>query len=220
MPKSTLGSEASAYRRIPVLQVVAILVPRTVDVGHGAVERASVDHRPGAHDLEVHGTVQYLAALGHRRIARVAGLPALVHTAIRDRAFTDICQAAGIESQMIEHTDYSGEEGARATRRLITSPDRPTAIVYDNDIMAVAGLSVAQELSMDVPGELSIVAWDDSPLSQVVRPALTALSRDIPAYGVHAARVLMSLIAGEKVEHFEDAAPRLTPRASTGSAAT
>ncbi|MEU4332789.1 LacI family DNA-binding transcriptional regulator [Nonomuraea dietziae] len=202
--------------RIPMVQ--SLQMP-AVTIGHPSVSGplTAVWSDDGA---AIRETVQYLAALGHRRIARVAGLPALVHTAIRDRAFTDICQAAGIESQMIEHTDYSGEEGARATRRLITSPDRPTAIVYDNDIMAVAGLSVAQELSMDVPGELSIVAWDDSPLSQVVRPALTALSRDIPAYGVHAARVLMSLIAGEKAEHFEDAAPRLTPRASTGSAAT
>ncbi|AWS42461.1 LacI family DNA-binding transcriptional regulator [Streptosporangium sp. 'caverna'] len=161
----------------------------------------------------VRETVEYLVALGHRRIARVAGLPRLVHTALRDRAFAEACE--GVAEQVTVHTDYTGEEGARATRRLLSSPDRPTAIVYDNDIMAVAGLSAAQDLRLDVPRDLSIVAWDDSPLSQVVRPPLTALSRDISAYGGHAARRLLALIAGEDVGAFEDEAARLTPRGST-----
>ncbi|WP_327107617.1 LacI family DNA-binding transcriptional regulator [Nonomuraea glycinis] len=165
--------------------------------------------------VPVRETVEYLAALGHRGIARVAGLPDLVHTVLRDQAFTAACQDLGLDRHTIMHTDYTGEEGARATRRLVSSPTRPTAIVYDNDIMAVAGMSAAHEMRLDVPGDLSIVAWDDSPLSQVVRPALSALTRDIPAYGVHAARTLLSLIDGEEVAGVEDQAARLLPRGST-----
>ncbi|MFC4590059.1 LacI family DNA-binding transcriptional regulator [Sphaerisporangium corydalis] len=165
--------------------------------------------------IAVRETVEYLAALGHRRVARVAGLPKLVHTVLRDQAFAEVCADLGLTEALTVHTDYTGEEGARATRRLLSSSSRPTAVVYDNDIMAVAGLSVAQEMRLTVPGDLSIVAWDDSPLSQVVRPPLTALSRDIPAYGAHAARRLLSLIAGERVTGFEDHAARLTPRGST-----
>ncbi|WP_373281497.1 substrate-binding domain-containing protein [Microtetraspora fusca] len=103
----------------------------------------------------------------------------------------------------------------RVAEDALSSPNRPTAIVYDNDIMAVAGLSVAQEMRLDVPADLSIVAWDDSPLSQVVRPPLTALSRDIPAYGAHAARRLLALIDGAEPGPLEDDAARLTPRGST-----
>ncbi|MFC4532736.1 LacI family DNA-binding transcriptional regulator [Sphaerisporangium dianthi] len=163
----------------------------------------------------VRETVEYLTALGHRRIARVAGLPRLLHTVLRDEAFGAVCADLGLTEAITVHTDYTGEEGARATRRLLSSAARPTALVYDNDIMAVAGLSVAQEMRLDVPRDLSIVAWDDSPLSQVVRPPLTALTRDIPAYGAHAARRLLSLIAGEHVTAFEDQAARLTSRGST-----
>ncbi|MDH2426679.1 LacI family DNA-binding transcriptional regulator [Sphaerisporangium sp. TRM90804] len=162
----------------------------------------------------VRETVEYLVALGHRTIARVAGLPALVHTSLRDEAFIEVCAELRVTGHLV-HTDYTGEEGARATRRLVSSAARPTAVVYDNDIMAVAGLSVAQEMGLDVPADLSIVAWDDSPLSQVVRPALTALSRDIPAYGAHAASRLLSLVSGGEVAGFEDEAARLTPRGST-----
>ena len=150
------------------------------------------------------------------RIARVAGLPGWCTprcaTAPSPRSAPDVGPGA---RRSIVHTDYTGEEGARATRRLLSSARRPTAIIYDNDIMAVAGLSVAQEMGLAVPGDLSIVAWDDSPLSPVVHPPLTALSRDIPAYGAHAARRLLALVAGENPGPYEDEAAHLTPRGST-----
>ncbi|MBB2910729.1 DNA-binding LacI/PurR family transcriptional regulator [Streptosporangium becharense] len=201
--------------RVAVTQ--ALRMPAVV-IGHPS-EAGSLTPVWSDDGAAVRETVRYLAALGHRRLARVAGLPRLVHTVLRDRAFTEVCEELGLDGHVIVHTDYTGEQGARATRRLLSAPGRPSAVVYDNDIMAVAGLSVAQELRLDVPGDLSVVAWDDSPLSQVVRPPLTALSRDIPAYGGHAARALMSLIAGERVAGFEDAAPQLTPRGSTGAPA-
>ena len=84
--------------------------------------------------------------------------------------------------------------------------------------MAIAGMSVAQEMGLRVPAEVSIVAWDDSPLCQLTHPALTALSRDIPGYGGHAARRLLAAIAGEPVGPFQDETARLTPRGSTANA--
>ncbi|MER6719329.1 LacI family DNA-binding transcriptional regulator [Streptomyces halstedii] len=160
-------------------------------------------------------TLTYLAALGHRSVARVAGLPELIHTQLRDRAQREISAELGLDEPVVIHTDYSGEEGAHATRRLVSAAARPTAVIYDNDIMAVAGLSVAQEMGLDVPADLSLVAWDDSQLSRVVRPALTALSRDIPAYGTHAARTLLAMVDDGSAPGFQDATARLVPRGST-----
>jgi DNA-binding LacI/PurR family transcriptional regulator len=159
--------------------------------------------------------VEYLVALGHRRIARVTGLPDLLHTRIRDDAFAAACARAGVTDQVVVPADYTGGMSARITRRLLSSRTAPTAIIYDNDVMAVAGLAVAQEMHRAVPGDLSIVAWDDSPLCQLVHPPLTAVSRDIPAYGAHAARHLLALIAGEPAADFQDETPRLVPRGST-----
>lgn len=163
-------------------------------------------------------TLRYLSALGHRSIARVVGLPELDHTGRRDWAHLRIGAELGLDEPMLVHTDYSGEAGSQAVRRLLIGSRRPTAIVFDNDIMAVAGLSVAHELGLDVPGELSLVAWDDSQLTQVVRPALTALNRDIPAYGTHAARTLLTLIQQGWAEVVEDTPARLIPRGSTARA--
>ncbi|GAA5067540.1 DNA-binding LacI/PurR family transcriptional regulator [Thermocatellispora tengchongensis] len=197
--------------RVPELERLGMPV---IVVGHPS-EAGSLVPVWSDDGAAVRETVEYLVALGHRRIARVAGLPKLVHTVIRDRAFDGVCAELGATEHVTVHADYTGEDGARATRRLLSSPRRPTAIVYDNDIMAVAGLSVAQEMGLTVPADLSIVAWDDSPLSQVVRPALTALTRDIPAYGAHAARRLLTLIADGEADPFEDEAARLVPRGST-----
>ena len=159
--------------------------------------------------------VRYLVALGHRRVARVSGLPGLLHTQTRTRAFNDVCAALGLNEAVTVPSDYTGEEGGRATRRLLIGTERPTAIIYDNDVMAVAGLAVAQEMGLTVPGDLSIVAWDDSPLCSLVHPPLTALSRDIAEYGAHAARELLAAIDGKQVGNVEGGTAHLTPRGST-----
>ncbi|RCG29903.1 LacI family transcriptional regulator [Sphaerisporangium album] len=159
--------------------------------------------------------VEYLVALGHRRIARVGGIPRLAHTAIRTRAFGEACERLGITEATTVSTDYTGENGAQVTRALLCRQARPTALVYDNDIMAIAGLGVAHELGLRVPADLSIVAWDDSPLCRLVGPPLTALSRDISAHGVQAARMLLSAMEGSPVEDVHDEPAHLSPRGST-----
>ena len=165
----------------------------------------------------VRAAVGHLVNLGHRRLARVTGMGRLWHTKIRTDAFYEAVRAAGAGAACVE-ADYTGEQGAEATRRLLGGAHPPTAIIYDNDLMAVSGLSAAQRMGVDVPAELSIVAWDDSPLCELVHPALTALRRDIQAYGAHAARRLLEAAGGASVGDFEDEPPVLTVRDSTGPA--
>ncbi|WP_432824560.1 LacI family DNA-binding transcriptional regulator [Dactylosporangium sp. CA-092794] len=159
--------------------------------------------------------VDYLAGLGHRRIARVGGLVSLEHTRIRTAAFGAAARRLRLAGAEVVDTDYSWEAGAWATERLLTAPEPPTAITFDNDIMATAGLHVARKLGLDVPGRLSIVAGDDSQLCEMAFPALTALSRDVPAYGANAARTLLAFLAGGPPADFQDATARLLVRDST-----
>ncbi|WP_433391038.1 LacI family DNA-binding transcriptional regulator [Micromonospora sp. KLBMP9576] len=200
-------------QRVPALEALGL--PAVVIGGPaGTGGLASVWSDDAAALVE---TVEYLAALGHRRIARVGGLPALLHTEIRTEAFARACRRLGLADAVTVASDYTGDEGARATRRLLSAAGdaRPTAVIYDNDVMAIAGLSVAQEMGLAVPTDLSIVAWDDSPLCQLVHPPLTALGRDIPAYGAHAARQLLAVIGGAPAGRIQDETAHLTPRGST-----
>jgi DNA-binding LacI/PurR family transcriptional regulator len=160
--------------------------------------------------------IQYLAALGHTRLAHVSGVGDFVHTRQRTAAFRAAVQELGLEGFVLE-TDYSAESGARATRRLLSSPAPPSAILYDSDLLAVTGLGVVQRMGFAVPDDVSIIGWDDSLISQVVHPPLTAITRDITAYGVAAVRHLLDAINGDAEGAVETTRGELTTRGSTAA---
>ena len=161
--------------------------------------------------------VRYLAALGHRRIARVGGAAALGHTTIRTAAFDEAAGTLALAGAWQVATDFSGDAGARATRSLLTAApaDRPTAIVYDNDIMAVAGLSVAAEMGLGCRRDVSLLAWDDSQLCRLTHPTLSAMSHDVHGFGAEVARTLFGVITGGGPGSHPVPTPVLTPRGST-----
>ncbi|NUR83482.1 MAG: LacI family DNA-binding transcriptional regulator [Nonomuraea sp.] len=200
--------------RVAVLESLG--VPAVVLGGpgrHGSLSSVWADDREAMLSI-----VDYLAALGHVRIAHVAGLPSFRHTQRRIRALRDRSAAGGLEVTSVP-TDFSDAEGARATRSLLSRGGRPTAIVYDSDVMAVAGLGVAAEMGVSVPGELSIVAFDDSVLNRIVHPALTALSRDTFTLGERVATTLLETLAEPgRVLNVRTETPILTIRGSTGRA--
>ena len=139
--------------------------------------------------------VQYLAALGHARIAQVTGVGEFVHTLQRRAAFTRATADLGLRGDIVE-TDYSAERARARRASCCRSPSPPSAIVFDSDLLAVTGLGVAQQMGFSVPDDVSIVGWDDSLISQVVHPPLTAITRDIEAFGVACTRQLLAAVDG------------------------
>ncbi|MFG2196947.1 LacI family DNA-binding transcriptional regulator [Streptomyces sp. NPDC048639] len=162
--------------------------------------------------------VEHLDALGHRRIVHIAGMGGLAHTERRILSLRTEAERRGLADVFSVTTDYSDAEGAEATRRVLASGTPPTAIVYDNDVMAVAGAAVAAERGLSVPRDLSVVAWDDSVLCRTMHPRLTALVRDTAGFGRRAAQELVSLLAGEPARRVQEPVPRLAPRESTAPA--
>lgn len=171
-------------------------------------------------DADATGTVlRYLHALGHRRIGHVAGPTHFEHTVLRIQALQEFAATAPLQSARSLPTDYSAAAGAAATRTLLSQPERPTAIIFDNDILAVAGLGVAAEMGVAVPQEVSIVSFDDSTMAQLVRPALTSLTRDTVGLGEHAARLLLrQLDSAERLPSQPGPPLTLSVRASTARA--
>jgi DNA-binding LacI/PurR family transcriptional regulator len=159
--------------------------------------------------------IGYLAAHGHRRIARVGGPAAYWHSVLRRDAFAAAAAVAGLTAFSVE-ADYTAEHGAQATVGLLGSAEPPTAILYDNDVMAAAGLGVAQRMGVSVPDGVSILCWDDSALCELMHPALTALRRDIAGAGSTAARMLRGLAAGGHPDSVLEATPVLQARSSSG----
>lgn len=168
--------------------------------------------------LAVAEAVRHLAALGHHRIARVSGPEHLVHTGVRSDAFRDTARSLGLAPVRQVATDYTLDAGITATKDLLSGSERPTAVVFDNDLMAVGAVRVAAGLGLSVPHDLSILAWDDSPLCRLTDPPLSAMSRDVAAYGADAARVLLATIAGKEPASLRSSVARLVDRGSLGPA--
>src|SRR5450631_2562768 len=139
--------------------------------------------------------VQHLVELGHQRIAHVSGPARFVHERSRRRGVRRAARVLGATVQTLE-AEYTRPQAAEVTNRLLDQPQPPTAIVYASDVMTLAGLGVAAGRGVSVPARLSVVSWDDSYLTTLVHPAVTALWRDTPAYGALAASVLLDLVEG------------------------
>ncbi len=174
-----------------------------------------VDDGPG-----ITAAVQHLAGLGHARIAHVSGPVDMVHGRSRAQAWEQALAAAGLPKGPCVEADFSAEAGARATRELLDSEEPPTAVVYANDLMAMAGMSLALSRGIDVPGDLSVTGYDDIEISAHLQPSLTTVSTDVTEWGRAAADGLLEVIEGRPLPKVELAPPRLVVRDSTGPVRT
>jgi DNA-binding LacI/PurR family transcriptional regulator len=170
-----------------------------------------LDDRPGTISV-----VEHLIQLGHRRIAHVAGPQTFVHATARLQAFTSALTAAGLAPAAIEVSDFTAAGGTEATKRLLALPEPPTAIVYANDRMAIAGIGAAHHAGLTVPDDLSVVGFDDSELAEFVHPALTTVRADPFTFGATAATTLNQSIDGDaEVADVELPPAQLVVRGST-----
>lgn len=162
--------------------------------------------------------VDHLAGLGHKRIAHVSGPREFEHERGRQRGVRTAAARHGMSVITIEGT-YAPDGARAAVLRLLEESDRPTALIFGNDHMSVAGLKMLRKLGKSVPGEFSVVSWDDSPLTHAVDPELTALYRDNQAYGRQAAMTLLDLVSGQQPALVAVARSQLRERGSSGPVA-
>ena len=164
---------------------------------------------------------EYLASLGHKRIAFITGHTK--HRAVTNR-FAGYKQ--GLAAARLRYTESlvfagdnsigSGEEAAVA---LLSRKQPPTAIFAANDDMAAGIIRVANRLGIDVPGQLSVAGFDDSALALQIFPALTTVRQPLSEMAERAARALIDQRRGTKPPESLDVIPAtLMIRESTGPA--
>ncbi|GAA2750987.1 LacI family DNA-binding transcriptional regulator [Amnibacterium kyonggiense] len=206
-----VGDLRPADPRLPLLAELglpAVTLGRTGDPRFPAV---SVDDAKGVAE-----TARHLLTLGHRRIAMVAGPRDLVHGARRADAFRAALAAAGLEPVAVVETDFTPLAAARATSDLLAAGERPTAVVYGNDVAAAAGISVIRGHGLGVPEDIAVCGFDDAEIAQWTVPSLTTVSTGPARWGAAAAEALLDLLAGERVEDRDLEPARLVVRDSTG----
>ncbi len=163
--------------------------------------------------------VKHLVALGHRRVAQVVGPQSGAPARLRRKLYQRLLREHGVDDSQWIESDYTAAGGREATERLLDLDPRPTAVVYSNDLMAVAGMSVAYSQGLQVPSDVSIVGWDDITISQYLHPPLSTVTQHPFDDGRVAATVLLQAIEGEKFdEPIWMPNPRFVPRGSSGPA--
>jgi DNA-binding LacI/PurR family transcriptional regulator len=161
--------------------------------------------------------MRLLQSLGHRIVGRVSGPAELVHTAERSTAMRESGRRLGVEVRIIE-ADYSADLGVISARELLAAGEPPTAIIFDNDVMAVAAEADLVRAGVLVPGQLSLLACDDSALCELAVPPLSAMSIDVHDHGVTIGRAVLDVLSGAARREHLGPTIRILSRDSTGPA--
>lgn len=161
--------------------------------------------------------VGLLAGLRHRVVGRVSGPAGLVHTADRSAAMRAAGERLGVQVRIVE-ADYSAEAGVRATRELLGGRPTPTAVIFDNDVMAVAAEEDLVRSGLRVPDQVSLLAFADSALCELAVPPLSAMSIDAHEHGVSLGGAVLDVLAGAAQRDHAGPPIRMQQRASTGPA--
>ena len=143
--------------------------------------------------LAVSEVANYLVSLGHKRIGYIAGPPGFRSAIERLAGFREAMAARGIQfgSDLIVEGGYTYESGVAGGEKLLALNPRPTAIFASNDEMAAGVYRVANRLGLAVPGDLSIVGFDDGPLASRLLPSLTTIRLPIRELGRLAANKIL-----------------------------
>ncbi len=146
--------------------------------------------------------VEHLTRLGHRRVGFVGGTPTLWCSRARLDGYRAGLEAAGlaVDPALLTEGDFGYESGFRAADRLLALPDRPTAIFAANDQMALGVYEAVRRRGMRVPEDVSVVGFDDLPETRWSSPPLTTVHQPLAEMGLLAARTVLRLVNGERIE--------------------
>ncbi len=141
--------------------------------------------------------VTHLAALGHRRIGLVAGLPGLSTTAERITGYRQGLTASGLpyDAHLVVHGDSESAGAERATAALLSLAAPPTALVTANNSMTIGTLRALRERGLSVPDDLALCCFDDFAWADLFSPRLTAIAQPSREIGAQAVRVLLDRLA-------------------------
>ncbi|MFD4960488.1 LacI family DNA-binding transcriptional regulator [Microbacterium sp. NPDC058389] len=205
----------------------AIMVtPTVVNVGT-EVPVVAIDPHTGPADVPTvecdsyGGALQatrHLVELGHTRIGFIAGRRDLRSSIARDAGYRRALTDAGIpiDPAFVGSGSYRPDAVRIAALEMLRRAERPTAIFAANDISALEIMKVASELGLDVPRDLSVIGFDDVPEAAKATPALSTVRQPMQTLGAEAARLLLSLMDGERPALTHVKLPtRLVPRDTT-----
>ena len=163
---------------------------------------------------------RHLATLGHKRIAHIHGPKSFRSSHERLFGFRTGLAEFGIELEpaLTLEAGYTFDSGVQAADNLLSRSNRPTAIFAGNDEMAIGVYTSARKAGLEIPDELSIVGFDDTPMAARIWPQLTTVKLPIRDMGREAANRLLDQLNGHNTKFTKEFVPEIVVRQSTARA--
>ncbi len=161
----------------------------------------------------------HVLAQGHRRVGVILGDSSHVSSHQRTEGYRHAFADAGVmvDDTLMAAGDYTYETGYAAALDLLRRPARPTAILAQNDDMAVGAIAAARDLGLEVPRDVSIVGFDDSDVSRTAWPRLTTIHQPVREMAWDAADRLIAAVGDGADAGRRDHPHRLIVRASVAA---
>jgi LacI family transcriptional regulator len=161
---------------------------------------------------------EHLVALGHRRIAHLAGSSRYSTAVNRRRGWQKALEAAGLQADpaLVAETSLAAGGGVAATHRLLELAKPPTALMAVNDVAAVGAYDAVEQAGLKIPADLAITGYNDIPLAGRLHPGLTTIHVPAQEFGRAAARMLLEQMeSGRREARRVVLPPDLVVRGST-----
>jgi len=146
--------------------------------------------------LAAYNATLYLISNGHRKIAFVGGNENFRNSKLRVKGYTQALEDNGIivRDEYIRQGYYTERYGYQMADDLMELEDKPTAVLFSSDMIAIGFLNHIRELGLNVPNDFSIIGWGDFPASSYVTPPLTTIHIPNAELGAQAAKMLINLM--------------------------
>lgn len=143
---------------------------------------------------------RHLMDLGHRRIGFIAGPSSYSLSQWRVDGWKAEMKTHKLPvSGLLEQGDFSYQSGFDAARRLLDRKERATAIIASNDRMALGTVAAAREAGLEIPRDLSVVSFDNTPIVNFTQPRLTAVDQPVAATASKAIEMIISQLRGDEL---------------------
>ncbi len=163
---------------------------------------------------------EHLVELGHRRIVQLGGPPVIAAFAQRARGFQFALGESGSGASALEKRAglASVDEGRQLMRDALREDGSLTAVFAHNDLLAMGAIAAARQAGLSCPGDVSVVGYGATPLTEYLNPALTTVLYPALQMGRSAAETVLSVLRGDEPPSAVALRPRLIIRASTAPA--
>jgi len=151
-------------------------------------------------EMAMFEAAKYLIDLGHKKIAFISGPLNIRVFAKRLKGYQGALRTHSLEfkENLLEEGDETALGGGMAVRKLLKRNQDVTAILASNDMMAIGGLKELKKINLRVPEDISLMGFDNIPLTLMVTPSLTTVSQPCYEMGVEAMKLLLEIIRGKK----------------------